>query len=82
MSCSVHDLVRLEARGIPTAGVGTEPFVDEALEQASVLGMPDYRMVFVPHPIQLLTTEALHERAAGALEQIVARLTAPGGPSP
>jgi hypothetical protein len=45
VSCSVHDLVRLERRGIPTAGVGTEPFVDEALEQARILGMPDLRLV-------------------------------------
>ena len=35
MSCSVHDVVRLERLGIPTAAVGTEPFIDEALEQAA-----------------------------------------------
>jgi hypothetical protein len=71
----VHDVVRLEARGVPTAAVGTEPFVDEALEQARVLGMPDYRMVLVPHPIQLLTTEELHRYADGAVDEIVERLT-------
>ena len=59
MSCSVHDLVRLERRGIACAGVGTQPFVDEALEQARVLGMPDLRMAFVPHPVQLLTRDEL-----------------------
>jgi len=45
VSCSVHDLVRLERLGVATAGVGTEPFADEALEQAALLGMPGYRMV-------------------------------------
>ena len=74
MSCSVHDVVRLEARGIPTAAVGTEPFVDEALEQAQVLGMPGYRMVFVEHPIQLLTRDEVRARADAALERVVARL--------
>jgi hypothetical protein len=59
VSCSVHDLVRLERRGIPTAGVGTIPFADEALEQARLLGMPDLRMVLVPHPVQLLDDGAL-----------------------
>jgi hypothetical protein len=76
VSCSVHDVVRFEARGIPTAAVGTEPFVDEAIEQAQLLGMPDYRALLIPHPIQLLTTEALHARADAVVEQIVTRLTA------
>ena len=76
MSCSVHDLVRLEQRGIATAGVGTEPFVDEALEQARMLGMPAYRMVLVPHPVQLLTAEELDAMADTAMPAIVSRLLA------
>ena len=74
MSCSVHDVVRLEERGVATAAVGTQPFVDEALEQARVLGMPDYRMVLIEHPIQLATTEELHRRAAAAFDAVVSRL--------
>ena len=72
-------MVRLEQAGIPTAAVATEPFVDEALEQARLLGMPDYRMVFVPHPVQLLSLEELHALADGAFAEIVARLTRPHG---
>jgi hypothetical protein len=68
-------MVRLERLGIPTAAVATEPFGDEALEQAAVLGMPDYRMVFVPHPVQLLSAAELQNCADRALDQIVARLT-------
>ena len=75
MSCSVHDVVRLERAGIPAIAVGTEPFRDEALEQAAALGMPDYRMVFVAHPVQILTTEAVRELADRAFPEIVARLT-------
>jgi hypothetical protein len=67
-------MVRLERLGIPTAAVATEPFLDEALEQARLLGMPDYRMVYVSHPVQLLTLEELHERADAVFEEIVARL--------
>ena len=74
MSCSVHDAVRLERRGIPTAVVGTEPFIDEAIEQARVLGMPDLRIVTVPHPVQLLTREQVEELADRALDEVVARL--------
>ena len=75
MSCSVHDVIRLESLGVATAAVGTKPFVDEALEQAALLGMPDYRAVLIPHPVQLLTTEALHGRAEAAFPEIVRRLT-------
>jgi hypothetical protein len=71
----VHDAVRLERRGIPTAVVGTEPFIDEAIEQARVLGMPDLRIVTVPHPVQLLTREQVEELADRALDEVVARLT-------
>ena len=77
MSCSVHDAVRLERLGVPTAAVGTEPFVDEALEQARLLGMPAYRMVLVPHPVQLLTTDELQAVADEALPVILSRLLAP-----
>ena len=76
MSCSVHDMVRLERRGVPTAAVGTEPFLDEALEQARVLGMPDARLVLVPHPVQLLSPAELDALAEGALDEVLARLTA------
>jgi hypothetical protein len=69
-------MVRLERLGIPTAAVATEPFGDEALEQARVLGMPDYRMVFISHPVQLLSAEELRERADRAFVEIVTRLTA------
>jgi hypothetical protein len=75
VSCSVHDVVRLEERGIATAAVGTRPFADEALEQARVLGMPDYRMVLIEHPVQIATTEELQQRAVAAFDAIVTRLT-------
>jgi hypothetical protein len=72
----VHDVIRLEALGVATAAVGTRPFVDEALEQSALLGMPGYRAVLIPHPVQLLTTEALHAEADQAFPQIVERLVA------
>jgi hypothetical protein len=72
----VHDVVRLERLGVATAGVGTEPFADEALEQAALLGMPGYRMVWVPHPVQLLTAAQLDARADAAMEAILERLLA------
>jgi len=76
VSCSVHDLVRLERRGVPTAGVGTLPFADEALEQARVLGMPELRLVLVAHPVQLLDSEQLDALADTSFVRIVEHLVA------
>ena len=73
-------MIELERRGLPTAAVATEPFVDEALEQARLLGMPDYRLVYVPHPVQLLSVEELRGYADRVFDEIVARLTQPGSP--
>jgi hypothetical protein len=72
----VHDLVRLERLGVATAGVGTRPFADEALEQAALLGMPGYRMVLIPHPVQLLSADELDAAADAALEPVLRRLLA------
>ncbi len=78
MSCSVHDVVRLERQGVPTANLGTEPFLDEGLEQARVLGMPDYRMVWLPHPVATCTTEEVRALARQYASTVVARLTGHG----
>jgi hypothetical protein len=74
VSCSVHDLVRLERRGIATTGIGTLPFADEALEQARVLGMPDLRMLLVPHPVQLLKPEELDALADDIVDRVLHHL--------
>ena len=75
MSCSVHDAVRLERLGVPTAVVGTEPFLDEAIEQARMLGMPDYQPVLVAHPVQLLDDDELERLADEAFARIAVHLT-------
>ena len=56
---------------------GAQPFIDEALEQAQLLGTPDYRMVLTPHPAQLLSAAELSEQADRAWPEIVGRLRIP-----
>ena len=75
MSCSVHDVVRLERRGVPTVNVGTEAFLDEGLQQARVLGMPDYRLIWLPHPVAPKTETDIRGLARRQANAIVARLT-------
>ena len=69
------DLVHLEHRGIPAVGVATAPFADEAIEQARLLGMPDCRVVYIPHPVQLLSGGELDRRADAILPAVLAALT-------
>ena len=57
-------------------GVATAPFADEAIEQARRLGMPDCRVVYVPHPVQLLTDDELAGRADTVFPDVLAALTA------
>ncbi len=77
----MHDLVQLERRGIPAVGIATAPFADEAIEQARRLGMPDARVVYLPHPVQLLTDAELAARADAVFPAILAALTDPSGPT-
>jgi hypothetical protein len=69
----------LERRGIPAVGIATAPFADEAIEQARRLGMPGARVVYIPHPVQLLTDDELNARADAIFPDVLAALT--GGES-
>ena len=73
MSCSVHDVTDLEARGVPAVFVASSEFVDAAAAQARALGADPAR-VFVPHPIQDRTDEEMRAIADAAVEKILAAL--------
>jgi hypothetical protein len=74
------DLVHLERRGIPAVGIATTPFADEAVAQARLLGMPGARVLYIPHPVQLLSADELSGRADAVFPGVLAALTA--GPRP
>ena len=69
------DLVHLERRGIPAVGIATAPFADEAVAQARLLGMPDARMLYIPHPVQLLSDDELAGRADAVFPDVLTALT-------
>ena len=69
------DLVHLERRAIPAVGIATAPFADEAVQQARLLAMPASRMLYIPHPVQLLTEAELAGRADAVFPAIVRALT-------
>ncbi|HSR84894.1 MAG TPA: hypothetical protein VLM11_12010 [Streptosporangiaceae bacterium] len=74
------DLVHLERRGVPAVGIATSPFADEAVEQARLLAMPASQMLYIPHPVQLLTEAELAARADAVFPAVVRSLTAADSP--
>jgi alkanesulfonate monooxygenase SsuD/methylene tetrahydromethanopterin reductase-like flavin-dependent oxidoreductase (luciferase family) len=74
----VHDVIDLEARGIPSVFVASNEFTEAAKAQARALGAEPSR-VFVPHPIQDRTDDELRSLADAALDEILGSLAAPTG---
>ena len=69
----MHDIIDLEARGIPGVFVATTEFVDGAEHQAKALGA-EPAAVYVEHPIQDRTDEEMLAIADAAFERVVAAL--------
>jgi hypothetical protein len=72
----LHDGIELERRGVPTAVICTDQFVESAKAQAAICGNPSYPFVVVPHPIGSLTSDELRERARTGVGQVIDILTA------
>ena len=70
----MHDSLFFESKGIPTAAVATAEFVDAARVQARELGVPQYAIVAVRHPIQPLLRDEVRGRADEAMVEILSRL--------
>ncbi len=75
MSCSVHDMVELERKGIATVTLCTTGFRNAGMKQAAMLGIPGLPIVDVPFPFASLPPEQARARGAQAFEAIVAALT-------
>ena len=71
----MHDGIELDRRGVPTAVICTDQFVESARAQAKICGNPDYPFAVVAHPLGSLTAAELQARAEAALPQVLAILT-------
>jgi hypothetical protein len=67
----MHDAIRLEAAGVPTAVIVTTVFEHEARVQREALGMTDLVPVIVAHPLSTLSSDELDRRASEALDQVL-----------
>jgi len=73
----VHDGITLEKKGLPTACIVTSQFTLLANAQRTALGLPNYPLIVIKHPLASLKPEEVRERADGAIEEIIKVLTAP-----
>jgi hypothetical protein len=67
----VHDGIHLDRAGIPAATLCTDHFVETAQATASVWGVPDYPVIYLPHPLSTLTDEEIQAQAQRLAEQVV-----------
>ena len=74
MSCSMHDVLAFEDRGIPTVLLCTAPFMNSARHHAEALGNPDYQAVRVGHPLASLKPDEAQARADEAFEGVITAL--------
>ena len=78
MSCSVHDMVELERKGIATVTLCTAGFLNAGAKQAAMLGIPNLRIVGIPLPFASLPPDLARTRGVDAFDAIVAALTGSG----
>ena len=66
----MHDGVALETLGIPTATICTEEFTGAGETQARALGLPQYQLVVIAHPLTTMPRNEVTRQAQRAWEQI------------
>jgi hypothetical protein len=67
----VHDGIHLDRAGIPAATICTDHFVATAQATASVWGVPDYPVIYLPHPLSTRTDDEIRAGAQLLAEQVV-----------
>jgi alkanesulfonate monooxygenase SsuD/methylene tetrahydromethanopterin reductase-like flavin-dependent oxidoreductase (luciferase family) len=72
----VHDIVALEAAGVPGVFAASTEFIEAAAAQAKALGADPAR-VFVAHPIQDRTDDELRALADAAVDALIGALLTP-----
>jgi hypothetical protein len=73
----VHDAISAERLGIPAAGVITDRFLPTARVMAQFVGLPDYPVAAIAHPISNNTEAEVRAKAEEIARQVIALLQSP-----
>jgi hypothetical protein len=76
----VSDVINLARAGLPSVGLITERFAEEADFVVMSAGMPDAPWLKLPYPIAGTGEKLMHQIALELAPQIISSLRAPGGP--
>jgi hypothetical protein len=79
-ACSLHDVAQMEALGVPSVLVHTDPFQGLVAEFGRSLGLASPSAVSVPHPVSSRDTAYLTALAGAAADQL--RVALVGRPEP
>jgi hypothetical protein len=75
VSWSVHDVVQLEAGGVPTVVLVTEPFAELAAYSAHTEALPQARIAVIEHPLGGVGRDAVTAKAHAAVETVLGLLS-------
>ena len=64
-------MAELRKRGLATAVICSDPFLQLGKTQARVFGVPDLPIVRIPHPLGGITLEQVEGRAQVAIPKVV-----------
>jgi hypothetical protein len=67
----VHDGIHLDRAGVPAATICTDHFVATAQATATVWGVPDYPVIYMPHPLSTRTDDQIQAEAQRLADQVV-----------
>ena len=67
----MHDGIHLDRAGVPAATICTNHFVATAQATATVWGVPDYPVIYMPHPLSTLAEDEIQAQARRLADQIV-----------
>ena len=71
----MHDGIHLDRAGIPAATICTDHFVNTGQATATVWGVPEYPVIYMPHPLSALSDEEVQAEAQKLVGQVVRILT-------
>jgi hypothetical protein len=64
-------MIEVRRRGVPSAVICSEPFVQLGRTQSKVLGVPDLPLIVIQHPLGGLAMDEVKARADSALAQLL-----------
>ena len=69
-------MIEVRRRGVPSAVICSQPFLQLGRTQARVLGIPDLPLIIIQHPLGGIAMDDVKARADAALPQLLEMMRA------